>query len=76
MNSQNIIDILNQIIKKQDISVASVSRRMGKSTQALNTQLNNNDMKLSTFLDIVNALRCDIDINIVDRATKEEYKIK
>ena len=43
MNSQNIIDTLNQIIDKQDISVASVARRMGKSSQTLNQQLNNNE---------------------------------
>ena len=75
MNSQNIIDTLNQIIDKQDISVASVARRMGKSSQALNQQLNNNDMKVSTLLNVIEALHCDVDITIIDRATKEEYKI-
>ena len=75
MSSQNIIDTLNQIIDKQDISVASVARRMGKSSQALNQQLNNNDMKVSTLLNVIEALHCDVDITIIDRATKEEYKI-
>lgn len=75
MNSQSIIDTLNKIIDKQDISVASVARRMNKSTQALNKQLNNNDMKVSTLLDIIEALHCDINISIIDRATKKEYRL-
>lgn len=75
MISQNIIDTLNQIIDKQDISIASVARRLNKSSQALNQQLNNNDIKVSKLLEIIEALHCDIDITITDRATKEEYKI-
>lgn len=75
MTSNDIINTLNQIIDKQDISIASVARRMGKSSQALNQQLNNNDVKVSTMLDIIQALHCDIDITITDRATKEKYKI-
>lgn len=75
MNSIDIIDTLNQIIDIQDISVASVARRMNKSSQALNQQLNNKDMKISTMLDIVNSLHCDIDITITDRATNKKYKI-
>lgn len=76
MKSQTIIDTLNQIIRDQDISSAAVARRIGKSSQALNTQLNNDDMKLSTLLEIVEALKCDINIAIIDRADKKEYKIK
>lgn len=76
MNSQNIIDTLNLIIKEQDKSISSISRRLDKSNQALNKQLNNNDMKISTLLEIVeNGLLCDIDITITDRATKKKYKI-
>lgn len=75
MNSYDIINTLNQIIDKQDISIASIARRMNKSTQALNKQLNNNDMKISTLLDIVNALHCNIDITITDRATNEVFKV-
>lgn len=75
MNSKDIINTLNQIIDTQDISIASVARRLNKSSQALNQQLNNKDMKISTMLDIVNALHCDIDIIITDRATNKEYKI-
>lgn len=75
MTSKNIIDTLSKIIDNQDISIASVARRMGKSSQALNQQLNNNDIKISTFLDIVNALHCDIDISITDRATNKKYTI-
>lgn len=75
MTSNDIINILNQIIDKQDISIASVARRLGKSSQALNHQLNNKDMKISTMLDIIEALHCDIDITITDKATKKEYKI-
>lgn len=76
MNSQNIINTVNMIIKDQDKSVSSISRKLGKSTQALNKQLNNNDMKLSTLLEIIeNGLLCDIDITITDRATKKKYKI-
>lgn len=52
-----------------------MARRIGKSTQALNKQLNNDDMKVSTLLNVIEALHCDIDITITDRATKEEYKI-
>lgn len=75
MTSKNIIDTLLKIIDNQDISIASVARRMNKSSQALNQQLNNNDIKISKFLDIVNALHCDIDITITDRATKKVYKL-
>ncbi len=75
MSSNDIINTLNQIIDKQDVSIASVARRMGKSNQALNQQLNNNDIKISTMLNIIEALHCDIDITITDRATKEEYKL-
>lgn len=76
MNSQDIINTLNAIIKEQDKSEASISRKLGKSTQALNQQLKNNDMKLSTLLEIIeNGLLCDIDITITDRATKKKYKI-
>ncbi|MCD7996398.1 MAG: helix-turn-helix transcriptional regulator [Clostridiales bacterium] len=76
MKSQTIIDTLNQIIRDQDISTAAVARRIGKSSQALNIQLNNDDMKISTLLEIVEALKCDINIAIIDRADKKEYKIK
>ena len=75
MTSKNIIDTLSQIIDKQDISIASVARRMGKTSQALNKQLNNNDIKLSTLLCIISALHCNIDITITDRATGREYKL-
>lgn len=75
MTSKNIIDTLSNIIDNQDVSIASVARRMNKSSQALNKQLNNNDIKTSTLLDIAEALHCDINITIVDRATKKEYKI-
>lgn len=76
MESKDIIDTLNKIIDRQDISTASVARRMNKSSQALNQQLNNSDMKISTLLNIINALHCDIDIIITDKATKQEYKVK
>lgn len=76
MNSQDIINTLNTIIKEQDKSIASISRRLGKSNQALNKQLNNDDIKISTLLEIVeNGLLCDIDITITDRATKKKYRI-
>lgn len=75
MTSKDIIDVLNQIIDKQDVSIASVARRMNKTSQALNKQLNNNDIKVSTMLDIIEALHCDIDITITDRATKKVYKL-
>lgn len=75
MTSKNIIDTLNQIIDKQDISIASVARRMNKTSQALNKQLNNDDIKISTMLDIIEALHCNINITIIDRATKKEYKL-
>lgn len=32
-------------------------------------------MKISTLLHIIEALHCNIDITITDRATKKEYKI-
>lgn len=76
MESKDIIDTLNKTIDRQDISTASVARRMNKSSQALNQQLNNSDMKISTLLNIINALHCDIDIIITDKATKQEYKVK
>lgn len=44
MESKDIIDTLNKIIDRQDISTASVARRMNKSSQALNQQLNNSDI--------------------------------
>lgn len=75
MTSKNIIDTMNQIIDKQDISIASVARRMNKTSQALNKQLNNDDIKLSNMLDIIESLYCDIDITITDRATKKVYKL-
>lgn len=75
MTSKNIIDTLNLIVDDQDISVASVARRMNKTSQALNKQLNNNDIKLSTMIDIIESLHCDIDIIITDRATKKVYKL-
>lgn len=76
MDSKDIILVLNKIIEVQDISVASVARRMNKSTQALSKQLNNKDMKISTLLEIIEALHCDININFTDRATNKEYHIK
>lgn len=76
MNSQDIINVLNTIIKEQDKSISSISRKLGKSNQALNKQLANDDMKLSTLLEIIETgLLCDIDITITDRATKKKYKI-
>ena len=75
MKSNDIVNALNQIIKAQDVSVASVARRMDKSTQALNKQLNNDDMKVSTLLEIIEALHCDFDITITDRATNKNYKL-
>lgn len=75
MTSRDIIDTINTIIDRQDVSIASVARRIGKSSQALNQQLNNNDVKLSTLLSIIEALHCDIDINITDKATDKTYNI-
>lgn len=75
MTSKNIIDTLLKIIDNQDVSIASVARRMNKSSQALNQQLNNDDIKISKFLDIIDALHCDIDITITDRATNKKYTI-
>lgn len=75
MNSNDIINVLNQIIETQDVSVASIARRMNKSTQALSKQLNNDDMKVSTLLEIIEALHCDLDITITDRATNKAYNL-
>lgn len=75
MTSRDIIDTINTIIDRQDVSIASVARRIGKSSQALNQQLNNNDVKLSTLLSIIGALHCDIDITITDKATDKTYNI-
>lgn len=75
MKSNDIVNVLNQIIKVQDVSVASIARRMEKSTQALNKQLNNDDMKVSTLLEIIEALHCDVDITITDRATNKKYEL-
>ena len=76
MNSRNIIDTLNTVIDNQGISIAKVAQRIGKSSQALNKQLNNDDMKISTLLDIVSAMYCDIEIVITDRATNTKYVIE
>lgn len=76
MNSRNVIETLNTIIGNQGISVAKVAQRIGKSSQALNKQLNNDNMKVSTLLDIVNAMYCDIEIVITDRATNTKYVIE
>lgn len=75
MDSKQVINILNDIITEQDISIAAVARRMGKSSQALNVQLNNDDIKLSTLLAIVDALRCTVNITITDKATGEKHSI-
>lgn len=76
MNSKDVIETLNQIIVDQDISEASVARRIGKSSQALNQQLNNSDIKVSKLLEIIEALHCDIDVTITDRANNKKYNIK
>lgn len=76
LDSNDIIDTLNNIIDSQDVSMASIARKMNKSSQALNQQLNNKDMKLSTMLNIIEALHCNIDITITDRATNIKYTIK
>lgn len=76
MNSINVIETLNTIIDNQGISIAKVAQRIGKSSQALNKQLNNDDMKISTLLDIVSAMYCDIEIVITDRATNTKYTIE
>lgn len=76
MTSKDVIDNIAAIISDKDISVASVARKMGKSSQALNRQLNSNDIMVSTLLNIVNALSCDIDIIITDRADNKQYHIK
>ena len=75
MNSQDIIDTINRILDDQDVSMASIDRRLNKSSQDLNQQLNNNDIKVSKLLEIIEAMHCDITITITDRATKREYKI-
>lgn len=75
IDSKSIITILNDIITDQDISIAAVARRMNKSSQALNAQLNNDDIKLSTMLAIVDALRCTVNITITDRATGDKHSI-
>ena len=75
MNSQDIIDTINRIIDDQDVSMASIARRLNKSSQALNQQLNNNDIKVSKLLEIIEAMHCDITITITDRATTKEYKL-
>lgn len=75
MNSKMVINVINDIIAEQDISIAAVARRMGKSSQALNVQLNNDDIKVSTLLAIVDALRCTISITITDKATGEKHNI-
>ena len=75
MDSLSVIKTINNIIDKQDVSIASIARRMNKSNQALNKQLNNDDMKVSTLLEIISAMYCDIEIVITDRATNTKYII-
>lgn len=75
MTSKEIINTINNVIQAQDVSIASVARRLKKSSQALNQQLNNNDMKVSKLLEIIDAIHCNITITITDRATGQEYKI-
>lgn len=76
MESKEIINKLSEIINNKDVSIASVARKIGKSNQALTKQLSNTDMKVSTLLKIIDAMQCDVSINIVDRASKTKYVIK
>lgn len=75
MISKDILNTITNVIQTQDVSVASVARRLKKSSQALNQQLNNSDIKVSKLLEIIEAIHCDITITITDRATGQEYKI-
>lgn len=75
MNSQDVINTVNRIIENQDVSMASIARRLNKSSQALNQQLNNNDIKISKLLEIIEAMHCDISITITDRAANKEYTV-
>ena len=75
MTSKEVLTLVNKIIDNQDISIASVARRLNKSSQALNQQLNNDDIKVSKLLEIIEALHCDVTITIIDRATKNEYTL-
>lgn len=75
MNSKDVINTVNRIIENQDVSMASIARRLNKSSQALNQQLNNDDIKVSKLLEIIEAMHCDVTITITDRATKKEYNI-
>lgn len=75
MISKDILNTITNVIQTQDVSIASVARRLKKSSQALNQQLNNSDIKVSKLLEIIEAIHCDITITITDRATGQEYKI-
>lgn len=75
MESCEVIGILTKIIEEQDVSIASVARRMGKTTQALNKQLHSDNMRITTLLEILEAMHCDIDITLTDRATGRKFII-
>lgn len=74
-SKEKIMETVNKIIEAQGVSDAAIARRIGKSSQSLNKQLNGSDLKVSTLLSIIDAMHCDVNITITDRATNTTYTV-
>ena len=67
----NVSEIIKILCITRNVSVAELSVKMGFSKQNLFNKLYRNDMKLSDFEKVLEALDCELKINVIDKNSKQ-----
>lgn len=67
----DISEKIKLLCVKRKTNITELSVKLGNSKQNLFNKLYRNDLKISDFEKIVNALDCELKIEIVDKNTKE-----
>lgn len=67
----NVSEIIKIVCVKRNITVAELSVKMGFSKQNLFNKLYRNDMKVSDLERILDALDCELKIDVLDKESKQ-----
>lgn len=67
----NVSEIIKIICIKRNTTIAELSVKMGFSKQNLFNKLYRNDMKVSDLEKVLDALDCEMKIDVLDKNTKQ-----
>lgn len=55
----NMAEEIRQVLKRKEITIKELSRRLGKSNQNMANKLKRNNFSINELIEIANALECN-----------------